>query len=102
MHIATASQVKSDLRFQISDPNYLLIHVHIVYMVWFLLAASEATTASKQPLRSKLSLQVKLVTPIYYMTKFQGIFISQKMTLWSDNQGPLTCVAIAAGNNKIS
>ena len=45
-------------------------------------------------------LQVKLVTPIYYVTKFQGIFISQKMTLWpDDNQRPLTCVAIAAGNN---
>ena len=44
-------------------------------------------------------LQVKLVTPIYYVTKFQGIFISQKMTLWPDDkQDPLTCVAIAAGN----
>ena len=78
--LQTASEVKSDLRFEISDPNYLLIHVHIVYMIWSLLSASEATTASKQPLRSKLRLQVKLVTPIYYMTKFQGIFISQKMT----------------------
>ena len=63
-------------RFEISDPNYLLIHVHIVFMVWALLAASEATTVSKQRLRLKLSLQVKLVTPIYYITKFQGIFIS--------------------------
>ena len=91
----TASEVKSDLRFEISDPNYLLIHVHIVYMVWALLAASEATTASKQPRRSKLSLQVKLVTPIYYMTKFQGILISQNMTFSyeDDNHGPLTCVA---------
>ena len=43
--------VKSDLGFEISDPNYLLIHVHIVYMVWAFLAASEATTASKQPQR---------------------------------------------------
>ena len=35
-------------------------------------------------------LQVKLVTPIYNMTKFQGIFISQKMTLLPDDkQGPL-------------
>ena len=34
------------------------------------------------------------------MTKFQGIFISQKMTLLHhDKQGPLTCVAIAAGKN---
>ena len=51
--------------------------------------------ASKWPRRSKLSLQVKLVTPIYYMTKFQGIFISQNMTFsyGDDNQGPLTCDA---------
>ena len=68
-------------------------------MVWALLAASEATTASKQPRRSKLSVQVKLVTPIYYVTKFHHIFISQKMTLLhGDKHGPLTCVAIAAGN----
>ena len=41
-----------------------------------------------------MMLQVKLVTPIYYVTKFQGIFISQKMTLLPDDkQGPLTCVA---------
>ena len=32
--LKTASEVKSDLRFEISDPNYLLIHVHIDYMVW--------------------------------------------------------------------
>ena len=94
--LQTASEVKSDLRFQISDPNYLLIHVHIVYMVWALLAASEATTASKQPQRSKLSLQVKLVTPIYYMTKFQGIFVSQKMTLQGDDKhGPMTSESLS-------
>ena len=61
-----------------------------------LTAASEATTTSKQPQRSKLSLQVKLVTPIYYMTKFQGIFVSQKMTLLPDDKhDPLTHSAIA-------
>ena len=44
---------KSDLKFQISDPIYImLIHVHIVV---FHLAASEATTASKQPQRSNLT-----------------------------------------------
>ena len=48
-------------------------------MVWAILAASEATTASKQPQRSKPSVQVKLVTQIYYMTKFQGSFISQNL-----------------------
>ena len=36
---------------EISDPNYLLIHVLIVYKVWTLLAASESTTASKQSQR---------------------------------------------------
>ena len=70
--------------------------MHIVYMVWALLAASEATTASKQPRRSKQSLQVKLVTPIYYMTKFQGSFISQNMSLLTDyKHDPLTRSAIA-------
>ena len=43
----TASEVKSGIRFEISDLNYLHIHVHIAYMVWNLLTASEATTASK-------------------------------------------------------
>ena len=45
--LQTASEVMSDLRFQISDPNYLLIHVHITYVVWVLLAASETTIDSK-------------------------------------------------------
>ena len=57
--LQTASEVKSDLRFEISDPNYILIHVHIAYMVWALLAASEATTASKQPQRSNLTSNLK-------------------------------------------
>ena len=51
--------------------------------------------ASKWPRRSKLSLQVNLVTPNNYMTKFQGIFISQKMTFsygGDDKHGPLTSV----------
>ena len=51
-------------------------------------------TTFKQPLRSKLSLQVKLVTPIYYMTKFHHIFIGQKMTLSpGDKHDPLTSIA---------
>ena len=103
--LQTASKVKSDLRFEISDPNYLLIHVHIVYMVWTLLAASEATTASKQPRRSKLSLQMKLGAPIYYMTKFQGIFIIQKSLMSGggedDKHDPLTRSAIAARNKDL-
>ena len=64
-----ASEVKSDLRFEISDPNYLLIHGHIAYMVWVLLAASEATTASKQPQRPNLTSDLKSVTSITYVTR---------------------------------
>ena len=57
--LQTALEVKSDLRFQISDPKYLLIHMHIAYMVWALLAASEATTASQQPWGSNLTSDSK-------------------------------------------
>ena len=66
--LQTASEVKSDLRFEISGPNYLLIHVHIAYMVWALLAASEATTASKQPQSSNLASDLKSVTPFTYLS----------------------------------
>ena len=51
--LQTASVVRSDLRFEISDLNYLHIHVHIAYVFWAhfeaLLMASEATAASKRP-----------------------------------------------------
>ena len=67
-NLQTASEVKSDLRFEISDPNYLHIHVHIAYMVLSPLAASEATTASKQPRRSNLTSDLKSVTPITYLS----------------------------------
>ena len=66
--LQTASEVKSDLRFEISDLNYLHIHVHIAYMVWTLLTASEATTASKQPRRSILTSDFKSVTLITYLS----------------------------------
>ena len=45
--LQTASGVRSDLRFKISDLNYLHIHVHIAYMFWAHFVASEATTTSK-------------------------------------------------------
>ena len=64
----TASEVRSDLKFEISDLNYLHIHVHIAYMVWTLLTASEATTASKQPQRSDLTSDLKSVTSITYIS----------------------------------
>ena len=66
--LQTASEVRSDLRFEISDLNYLHIHVHIAYMVWTLLTASEATTASKQPRRSDLTSDLKSVTSITYIS----------------------------------
>ena len=66
--LQTASYIKYDLRFEISDPNYLLIPVHIADMVWALMAASEATTASKQPRRSNLTSDLKSVTPITYLS----------------------------------
>ena len=37
--LQTASEVKSDFTFEINDPKYLLIHVHIVYMTWALFAS---------------------------------------------------------------
>ena len=66
--LQTASEVRSDLRFEISDLNYLHIHVHIAYMVWTLLTASEATMASKQPQRSDLTSDLKSVTSITYIS----------------------------------
>ena len=70
--LQTASEVTSDLRFEISDLNYLHIHVHIVYMFWThfegFLVASEATTASKRPWRSDLTSDLKSVTSITYIS----------------------------------
>ena len=45
--LQTASEVRSDLRFEIGDPKYLHIRVHIVYVFWAHFVASEATAASK-------------------------------------------------------
>ena len=42
--LQTASEVRSGLSFEISDLNYLHIHVHIAYLFW---AHFVATTASK-------------------------------------------------------
>ena len=39
--------------------------------------SAEATMASKQPWRPKPRIQAKSVPPIFYMTKFQGILVSQ-------------------------
>ena len=57
--LQTALEVRSDLIFEISDLDYLHIHVHIAYMFWAhfeaLLVASEATTASKRPHNSNFT-----------------------------------------------
>ena len=72
--LQTASEVGSDLRFEISDLDYLHIHVHIAYMFWVhfeaLLVASEATTASKQPQNSDFTPDLEFVAQIAYATMF--------------------------------
>ena len=66
--LQTASEVRYDLRFEISDLDYLHILVHIAYMIWSLLTASEATTASKHPQRSYLTSDLKSVTQNTYIS----------------------------------
>ena len=51
-----------------SDPIYLLIHIHIAYMSGALLAAFEATTASEQPQRPNPTSDMKSVSPITYLS----------------------------------
>ena len=65
--LQTASDIKSNLRFEISD---LLIHAHIAYMVLALFVASEATVASKQPRRSDLASDLKSMAQTTYATMF--------------------------------
>ena len=50
-------------------PNFLRTHVHIAFMLRALLAASEASTAHKEPRRSNLTSEMKSVTSITYVTK---------------------------------
>ena len=61
-----ALEVKFDFRFEISDLNYLHVHVHIAYMVWSFFTASEASTASKQPRKSDLTYDLKSRTQTAY------------------------------------
>ena len=67
--LQTASEIKSDFRFEINDLNYLLIYVHIAYREWALLPASEATTASKQPWRSNLTSDLESVTSLAHVAR---------------------------------
>ena len=62
--LQTASEARSDLSFIIGDLDYLHIQVHITYMVWTLMTASESTMASKQPRRSNMTSDLKSVTLI--------------------------------------
>ena len=65
-------QTATDLIIQISVPIYL--PVHIAYMVWALLEASEATTASKQPQRSDKTSDLISVSLITYISTCILIF----------------------------
>ena len=46
-NLQTALEVKSDIRFEIIDLIYLLIHVNIAKILWAILVTSESTTASE-------------------------------------------------------
>ena len=51
---------------KINDPNF--IQMPIAYIVFAFLVASEATEVFKQPWRSNLTSDLKLVTPITYLS----------------------------------
>ena len=72
--LQTASEVRSDLRFEISDLDYLHIHVHIAYMFWAhfeaLMVAAEATTATERPQISNFTSDLEFVAQIAYATMF--------------------------------
>ena len=72
--LQTALEVRSDLRFEISDLNYLHINVHIAHMFWAhfeaLLVASEAIAASKWPQSSNFTSDLEFVAQIAYATMF--------------------------------
>ena len=69
-----ASEIRSDLIFDISNLNYLYMRVHIAYMFWThfdgLLVASEAFTASKEPGRSVLTSDLEFIAQTSYATMF--------------------------------
>ena len=90
--LQTASEVRSDLRFEISDLNYLHIHVHIAYIALF--GGSEATTASKQPQRSNPTSDLKSVTSITYVP-MAALTLHPRLHIIPTEEGnPLTCVAL--------
>ena len=61
--LQTVSEVTSDLRFEISDLNYLHIHVHIAYMFLAHFVASEASKAFKTALEVNSDLRFGIYVP---------------------------------------
>ena len=53
--LQTSFEVRSNLRFKISDLAFLLIHVHIDYMFWAYFSPWEVTTEVKSDLRFEIS-----------------------------------------------
>ena len=51
-----------------SDLDYLYIHLHIAYMVWTLLAASEATNSLQTASEFDSDLRFKISDPTYLLT----------------------------------
>ena len=76
-------------------------------MVWALLAASEATTASKHPWRSNLTSDLKLVTQITYaaMSLQPLLFLNCLIIIFEasnclQQQNPRSSIDFAAARNK--
>ena len=65
--LETAWEVKSDLRFEISDPNYLFIHVRIVYMVWALFGSLQGHYSLQTALEAKCDLGFEISEPNYQL-----------------------------------
>ena len=63
-------------------------------MVWALLAASEATTASKQPRTSNLTSDFNSVTLITHVTHSlkPSLFVQFQKCYEEGNHDPLTCL----------
>ena len=79
--------------------NYLLIHVHIVYMIWTILAASEGNTDSKLPRMINLTSDLKKVIPItYYPLIKDARFVARAC----DNGSPALGVRVRAYRERAS
>ena len=73
----TASEIKCGLRFEISGPNYLLIHMHIAHMIWALMACHHSLqTASevKFDLRFGISDPNYLLIHVHFVVMVWALF----------------------------